>query len=275
MSSRSGPNSHRRHSREPLDDFPPLPVSRLPSLRALAAQQDRDGTSPISSSRPQSRHWSAASRRAERIRNLDNSVAPSLTFNDFDRPIDDGWPTSRPTDRMRSAAAAAAESSRSPNLEDLDRHLEEANSHLRALLDLQNHSSLPTPLTPSSYSPPLRPDDLPESTRRHKRRKLDSDRLAPSYRGLRYGKYGQVEPGQLQMEILSCDGGMFSNEAYAADNILKNDNSVYCTKGNRCNIVLRHRDTTVFTLQELIIKAPAPMNYSSPYVPTIVACGSS
>ncbi|RBR25810.1 uncharacterized protein FIESC28_01403 [Fusarium coffeatum] len=262
MSGRSGSNSHRRHSREPLDDFPPLPVPRLPSLRALAHAQrdrDRDSPSPTSSNRPQSRHWSAAARRAERIRNLENrALAFTSGFDDFERPMDDGWPTSRRTDRMRTA-----ESTRPANLEDLDRHLEEANSHLRALLDLQHHPSL-TPPMPPNFSPPPRPTDLPDSNRRHKRRKLDSDRHAP-FRSVRYGKYGQVEQGDLKMEIVSCDGGMFSNESsYAAENILKNDNSVYCTKGNRCNIVLRHQGGTVFTLSELVIKAPGSMNYSHP-----------
>ena len=66
------------------------------------------------------------------------------------------------------------------------------------------------------------------------------------------------------MELVSCDGGLYSNEScYAAENILKNDNSVYCTKGNRCNVVLRHQGATVFSLKELIIKAPGS-NYSSP-----------
>lgn len=266
MSGRAGSNSHRRHSREPLDDFPPLPVPRLPSLRALAHAQrdrDRDSPSPTSSSRPQSRHWSAAARRAERIRNLENRApgpGSGSGFDDFERPMDDGWPTSRRTDRMR-----AAENNRSANLEDLDRHLEEANSHLRALLDLHQHPSLTPPLMSSNFSPPPpRPTDLPDSNRRHKRRKLDSERLSP-FRGFRYGKYGQVEQGDLKMEIVSCDGGMFSNESsYAAENILKNDTSVYCTKGNRCNIVLRHQGGTVFTLRELVIKAPGSMNYSHP-----------
>ncbi|GKU03263.1 unnamed protein product [Fusarium langsethiae] len=257
MSGRSGSNSHRRHSREPADDFPPLPVLRLPSLRALAHAQrdrDRDSPSPNSYNRPQSRHWSAAARRAERIHNLENR-APSTGFDDFERPMDNGWPTSRRTDRMRNA-----ENNRPANLEDLDRHLEEANSHLRAVLDCQHHP----PLMPANFSPPLRPTDLPDSNRRHKRRKLDSDRLAP-FRSFRYGKYGQVEQGDLKMEIVSCDGGMFSNESsYAAENILKNDTSVYCTKGNRCNIVLRHQGGTVFTLRELVIKAPGSMNYSHP-----------
>ncbi|CAK7213244.1 hypothetical protein SCUCBS95973_001735 [Sporothrix curviconia] len=104
-----------------------------------------------------------------------------------------------------------------------------------------------------------------DSGRVSKRRKLDAEKTgAPSYTAFRYGRYGQVEPGALTMEIVSCDGGLYSGgSSYAAENILKNDNSVYCTKGNRCNIVLQHQGCTTFSLKELIIKAPG-RNYSSP-----------
>ncbi|KAL1894700.1 hypothetical protein Sste5346_005673 [Sporothrix stenoceras] len=104
-----------------------------------------------------------------------------------------------------------------------------------------------------------------ETGRLNKRRKLDSDKnAAPPYKGFRYGRYGQVEPGALTMEIVSCDGGLYSDgSSYAAENILKSDNSVYCTKGDRCNIVLQHQGSTTFSLKELIIKAPG-RNYSSP-----------
>lgn len=109
-----------------------------------------------------------------------------------------------------------------------------------------------------------RPHDLQEDNRRAKRRKVDVDRLVPDFGGFRYGTYGQVKPGALKMEIVSCDGGMFLNEqAYAADNILRSDGSVYCAKGNRCNIVLRHQGATVFNLTELVVKTPSA-NYSSP-----------
>lgn len=111
--------------------------------------------------------------------------------------------------------------------------------------------------------------DPPEDNRRVKRRKLDSDRLSSNFRGFQYGKYGQVQPGQLTMELVSCDGGMYSSEdtttKYAAENILKNDHSVYCTEGPRCNIILRHQGATVFTLKELVIKAPRS-NFTDPYV---------
>ncbi|KAF6837863.1 hypothetical protein CPLU01_02749 [Colletotrichum plurivorum] len=124
------------------------------------------------------------------------------------------------------------------------------------------------PTMPPNVSPPrLSPmpnDDHPEDNRRVKRRKLDSERAAQSFRGFRYGRYGQVEPGQLKMEILSCDGGLFDNKhSYAYDNILRDDKTVYCTQSSRCNIILRHQGATAFSLKELVIKAPAS-NYSSP-----------
>ncbi|CAK7263433.1 hypothetical protein SEPCBS119000_000488 [Sporothrix epigloea] len=109
------------------------------------------------------------------------------------------------------------------------------------------------------------PPRTEETGRLNKRRKLDADKAAPSlYTAFRYGRYGQVEPGTLTMEIVSCDGGLYSDgSSYAAENILKNDSSVYCTKSNRCNIVLQHQGCTPFSLKELIIKAPGK-NYSSP-----------
>ena len=155
---------------------------------------------------------------------------------------------------------------RSSEFRDLDRTLHEANSHLRALLDLTSNTTLTTGSpAPPAVSPPLRSRDSPEDARRNKRRKLDAERYSTGFKGFRYGKYGQVEPGQLHMEIVSCDGGMFSNESiYSAENLLRDNTSVYCTKGNRCNIILRHQGGTVFTLQELVIKAPKAMNYSHP-----------
>lgn len=273
MASRSGHGAggnRQQRSRDGRDDFPPLPLSRLPSLRALSVEQDReqrerdrDRSNSASPSHPrfETRFWSAAARRAERIRNLDSQV-PSL--DDLEQnSMDPSWfsSTRRPS-RLRPVDAH-----RRANLEELDQTLDEANSQLRNLLDMTNHINLLTPLMRSSFSPSIRAHDFPDDNIRSKRRKLDTNKLVPSFKGFRYGKYGQVEPGHLQMEIVSCDGGMFANESsYVAENILKNDSSVYCTKGNRCNIVLRHQGATIFTLAELVIKAPAAMNYSHPYV---------
>ncbi|KAH8889331.1 hypothetical protein GQ53DRAFT_748421 [Thozetella sp. PMI_491] len=174
--------------------------------------------------------------------------------------------------RSRSLVARWANNYRSlssitSDLADLDRNLESANSHLQALLDY----TIENPSQPymSTLSPPPAQPEHAEETRRIKRRKVDSDRLSPTFKNFRYGKYGQVEPGPLKMEIVSCDGGLYSSglvsdaTSYAVENILKNDSSVYCTKGNRCNIVLRHQGATVFSLKELVIKAPG-LDYSSP-----------
>ncbi|GKT43877.1 uncharacterized protein ColSpa_04058 [Colletotrichum spaethianum] len=123
---------------------------------------------------------------------------------------------------------------------------------------------MPPNLSPPNMSPLPPSEEYPEENRRVKRRKLDSERASQSFRGFRYGRYGQVEPGQLKMEILSCDGGLYENASlHAYENILKDDKTVYCTQSNRCNIILRHQGATAFTLKELVIKAPAS-NYSSP-----------
>ncbi|KAL6889830.1 hypothetical protein HDV57DRAFT_344600 [Trichoderma longibrachiatum] len=248
----SGSNPHQR-PRESMPDFPPLsPPSTLPPLRTLNSPRSRDAAAPRS---PPRYHWSSstAARRAERIRNLDDRLA---SRGDGERYPDYGgrW-SMRRFPRMHAQAADG----RGSNIDELDRSLDEANTNLRALLDL-TQSALTT------IPQPLRSHDFPDDNRRNKRRKLDADRLGSSgVKPFRYGRYGQVEPGQLRMEIVSCDGGMFSNQSsYAAENILKDDNSVYCTKGNRCNIVLQHQGGSVFTLQELVIKAPCATNFSHP-----------
>ncbi|KAK0732800.1 hypothetical protein B0T21DRAFT_290754, partial [Apiosordaria backusii] len=145
----------------------------------------------------------------------------------------------------------------------LDR-LADANTQLRALLDLSTISTVIPPLAPTSMTPPLHSQDMAEDNRRVKRRKLDSDKIGPRFKGFHYGHYGQLEPGRLTMEIVSCDGGLYQESLqYPPENILKNDDSVYCTKGNRCNIILRHTGATVFSLTELVIKAPGS-SYSCP-----------
>jgi hypothetical protein len=138
------------------------------------------------------------------------------------------------------------------DLQNAGRQLEQASSSLRALLD--------TPV-PTFSSPTLEEMEYSGEAahnRRLKRRKLDSEHVDSEHTGFRYGKYGQVEPGKLNMEIVSCDGGIYEQKGvnYAAENVLRNDDTVYCTKSNRCNLVLRHQGATVFSLKELIIKAP-------------------
>ncbi|KAL2156397.1 hypothetical protein VTH82DRAFT_1142 [Thermothelomyces myriococcoides] len=156
-------------------------------------------------------------------------------------------PAGRYLDRFRSHLGAT--------LDDLNRNIHDTDAQLRTLMDFGMASNIPP--APATVSPPLQGHDSAEDTRRTKRRKLNPDKHTSVFKGFRYGRYGQVEPGQLTMEIVSCDGGLYSDEhSYAPENILKNDASVYCTKSNRCNIVLKHQGGTVFSLQELVIRAP-------------------
>jgi hypothetical protein len=163
-----------------------------------------------------------------------------------------------PTDRYLERQRALAGEGRplSNGLDDLQhagRQLEQASATMRALLD--------DPV-PALSTPILEAQEYfgeAEHNRRVKRRKLDTDTTESGFKGFSYGRYGQVEPGKLKMEIVSCDGGIFEEHRggnYAAENVLKNDATVYCTKSNRCNLVLRHQGATVFSLKELIIKAP-------------------
>lgn len=165
----------------------------------------------------------------------------------------------RPPERYRTS------DNRPPNptsFEDLEEDLDDANSQLRALLDYTN-ATIMSPISTSSNSHTTQ-HDFVEDGCRVKRRKLNSERAGSGSKGFRYGRFGQIEPGQLKMEIESCDGGIYADERInPPENILKNDDSVYCTKRNRCNIVLKHQGATNFTLQEIVISAPAS-GFSSP-----------
>ncbi|KAL4980246.1 hypothetical protein BDW66DRAFT_125960 [Aspergillus desertorum] len=117
----------------------------------------------------------------------------------------------------------------------------------------------PVPLIESPSAMPLEPDrDHDMDQLRVKRRKLDSDDNREGLQSLRYGQYGQVVPGTLKMELASCDGGTYPPvcETSGPENILRNDSSVYCTKSDRCNLILKHRGETPFCLNKLVIKAP-------------------
>ncbi|KAL3465776.1 hypothetical protein BJX64DRAFT_42668 [Aspergillus heterothallicus] len=114
---------------------------------------------------------------------------------------------------------------------------------------------------PRLDSPSIMPLELGEDQGdrlRVKRRKLESDDNREGLQSLRYGQYGQVVPGTLKMELAGCDGGTYEPEGDSSwpENILRNDSSVYCTKSDRCNLILKHRGETPFCLKKLVIKAP-------------------
>ena len=93
---------------------------------------------------------------------------------------------------------------------------------------------------------------------RAKRRKLDPDHDDGGPQGYKYGHKGQVVSGPLKMEIVSCDGGHYdqSGESSWPSFVLEDDSRVYCTKSDRCNMVLGHIGNMPFSLRKLVIKAP-------------------
>ncbi|KAK4146297.1 uncharacterized protein C8A04DRAFT_35019 [Dichotomopilus funicola] len=220
------------------------------SNRDLRPRFNRDpqppGTSAVSSTAA-----AAASPSLPSLRSADPRARnpPSSVFAGSGPRSSRYRPPGRSADRFRVQFGAT--------LDDINRNIHDTDAQLRALMEYTNPPTA-RPLPESAVSPPL--DDRGfEQNPRMKRRKLDTGRAAQSYKGFRYGRFGQLEPGELKMEIVSCDGGVYSDEhslAYPPENILKNDKSVYCTKSNRCNIVLKHQGGTVFSLQELVIKAP-------------------
>lgn len=102
---------------------------------------------------------------------------------------------------------------------------------------------------------------------RQKRRKLDTDDQWDGFKGFNYGLYGQVMPGELKMEIASCDGGNLGPDGVRSspENVLHNSQSIYSTKEDRCNLVLCHRGEAPFCLKKIVIKAPQ-CGFDTPYV---------
>jgi hypothetical protein len=108
------------------------------------------------------------------------------------------------------------------------------------------------------------------SERRHKRRKLEHDSsTATEYMCFKYGHKGQVVPGRLRMEIVSCDGGEHRRDnppgLYRVQNVLRNDKSVYCSESSQCNLLLKHIGEAPFALDKVVIRAP-DRGFTAPYV---------
>src|SRR5436190_1531345 len=131
--------------------------------------------------------------------------------------------------------------------------LTEASSSVNALLDEPIPQIGSPSLSAQEYSV-----EAQANRWRAKRRKLDSDDRREGIRGFSYGHFGQVVSGALEMEIVSCDGGTYetNGESSWPENVLINDSSVYCTKSDRCNLILGHRGEIPFCLKKIVIKAP-------------------
>ncbi|KAF1942107.1 hypothetical protein EJ02DRAFT_184691 [Clathrospora elynae] len=150
-----------------------------------------------------------------------------------------------------------------------ERYLRRSQARIRADLDsatdmMDSLSDVPitNPFTLANTQPrPRSPTVQVNSERRHKRRKLEHDTSrATEYTCYKYGHKGQVVPGRLRMEIVSCDGGEHRRDnppgLYRVQNVLRNDNSVYCSESSQCNLLLKHMGEASFALEKIVIRAP-------------------
>lgn len=206
MSSNQPPRDlQRRFSREPA---PRQPDQRLPPFSSL-------GANPGASLPPL--------RALNNRRSASNLSSPAGSS----RRLTGTRPPDRNMERRRSGSEQrlSAFGHSSASLEDLEYDLDQQNSQLQALLEFPA-PSISSPFSPSTHMRTPQHDQTDDS-RRAKRRRLDSERPGSNFKGFRYGKYGQIEPGQLRMEIESCDGGIFGDDDNnPPESILKNDDSV-------------------------------------------------
>jgi hypothetical protein len=105
---------------------------------------------------------------------------------------------------------------------------------------------------------------------RPKRRKLDAENDLTPKKPIKYGYYGQVEPGRLALDIISCDGGEHRDPKHPSTylgpkNLLRHDKSVYCSDRPSSSIMLRHSDDTPFCLEKLHIVGPEN-GFTAPYI---------
>lgn len=266
-------------STPPLPEFPPTPefphvTARLQHLRDLL---DSDRASNRSAVRQRALETldqeleqmdaeplsQRLERRRRRIIARERNQVASRAAEREPSPIPIPPPTAlrtrrrptRPSEILQRNRDRLGQINQSRNeLEHASAQLVEAGAVMSSLLDRPIPRIGSPEITAQEYS---REAQVNQANRwRAKKRKLDGGNKG--YSGFSYGHYGQVVPGPLKMEIVSCDGGEYLENSDIAfpENVLLPDSSVYCTKSDRCNIILRHQGGTPFSLRKLIIKAP-------------------
>ncbi|RMZ85974.1 hypothetical protein DV737_g218, partial [Chaetothyriales sp. CBS 132003] len=123
----------------------------------------------------------------------------------------------------------------------------------------------PRPLSPRPRSDSAQRDYADSSygrdTRnRAKRRKLDDGSYDDQPKALTYGHKGQVVPGQLRLELVSCDGREYADPRMPVNSwpqtVLEDNVSAYCPNSNRCNMLFKHSSGMPFALTKIVIKVP-------------------
>lgn len=180
----------------------------------------------------------------------------------------------RPSQReISNTEAATSEARRS--MERLQRSPWTRHRSDHPLSSRHNHQS--TPLSNRAYLEDTVTEsdsDLQDPRPATKRRKTShDDDLFEGYDPVRYGWNGQVDPGQLRLEIASCDGGQYDQTLkFRAENVLRNDKSVYCSNSSTCSFVFRHQGDSTFHLDALVVKGPQT-GYTSPVQQGLVFVG--
>ncbi len=240
-------------------DFPHL--STPPSIVPTGSHSSTAGPATVPA------HIARRSARPTRRTSLHRLFAPPHENDSFTRrPVtpnlapNPGRPRATPSERYLRRSQARIREQRSA---DMDATLDLPDS----IPDIPIHN----PFTISNVRPRTRsPTVQVSSERRHKRRKLDHNApMVPEYVCFKYGHKGQVVPGRLRMEIVSCDGGEHLKDnppgLYKIQNVLRNDKSVYCSESSSCNLLLKHIGEAPFALEKVVIRAP-DRGFTAPYV---------
>ncbi|KAI1613828.1 hypothetical protein EDD36DRAFT_434681 [Exophiala viscosa] len=234
--------------------------------------------------RTDERPWSDVSARLQNLRNLLSSerhlgADQQQAFEAFDREMDHQMAADRSAARERrrrdlethsqeqDVARVAENLPQTSSAASLVRARRRAFRPSERLQRYQRERLGQTSRAAEAYITPFRLSDSSARSSNDrgdrlssKRRKLDDGTYEDEPRTFTYGHYGQVTPGQLRMEVVTCDGGEYSDPHVPINsypqNVLLDDASVYCTKTNRCNLLFKHVGGMPFTLTKIVVKAP-------------------
>ncbi|KAF2430466.1 hypothetical protein EJ08DRAFT_244701 [Tothia fuscella] len=259
--------------------------SEIGTPRPRPRQPNSHPTPPPSLPMPRPRRRNTASRRHSRGSNSRSSPSltlPSSAHQTRTRPRGGSLGTSPATGERRSLrhsrqdmqtnTALLREEIRQgrERLDRVDTHLAGVETTLGLSRTTDSSTDADSRLLTTSA------DLLAAHRRLSKRRKLEHDTNL-GFPACKYGYEGQVVPGLLKMEIVGCDGGEYlhtSSISYKAENLLRDDKSVYCTRSPRCNLMLRHQGESLFHLDSIVIKTPE-LDYTAPLQQGLVFIGMS
>lgn len=246
---------------------PPSSSAPHNALHPVADDQTAAHDAPLSPQQPSRRVRTRTSTRRGPLHRIfgpprDSGAADSLSR----RP-----PTANPSRPRATPSERYLRRSQARIREQREADMESANDMLDSLSDVP----LSNPFTThaATHTRPRSPIVQVNSERRHKRRKLQHDTgPATEYMCFKYGHKGQVVPGRLRMEIVSCDGGEHRRDSppglYRVQNVLRNDKSVYCSESSQCNLLLKHIGEASFALDKVVIRAP-DRGFTAPYVSSV------